>query len=97
MRSVTTGAAAATSALERTLKPAGRNGCALASLCVDGAGAKRRHRFPDKGPPCPGQGGGVETGGAIAYPVNANGSGREVHAAQEVLKASILVGSPGCA
>ncbi len=30
--------------------------------------------------------GGPETGGAIAYPVNAKGSLREIHAAQEVLE-----------
>ncbi len=35
----------------------------------------------------PRAGGGPETGGAIAYPVNAKGSLREIHAAQEVVEA----------
>ena len=38
--------------------------------------------------------GGPETGGAIAYPVNAKGSLREIHAAQEVVEAG--VGAEGC-
>ncbi len=35
--------------------------------------------------------GGPETGGAIAYPVNAKGSLREIHAAQEVPEAGVSV------
>ncbi len=37
----------------------------------------------------PAQGGGPETGGAIAYPVNAKGSLRETHPPQAVLEAGV--------